>query len=122
MVMEARCRAGGCEKRPHAKGYCRTHYDQVLRSGRIFSAEEERKIRAGKLVPRNDGDRERALVRELRRFEEMYQNVRGIEGRLKWRREIDEIKKEMARLGIIPPLRTAAAGDALGIPVDESAN
>ena len=34
----------------------------------------------------------------------MYRNVIGFEGRLKWRREIVEVKKEMTRLGMPIPM------------------
>ena len=30
----------------------------------------------------------------------MYKNVIGMEGRLKWRKEIEAVRKEMTRLGI----------------------
>ena len=104
MAKETKCAVEGCENRAHAKGYCRKHYGQIWRKGKIYSDEEERQV-AEKLIPRDDTDRMRALERELRRAEMMYQNVIGFEGRLKWRREIDEVKKEMVRLGMpLPPI------------------
>ena len=60
-----------------------------------------------KALPRPDSDRGRALERELRRAQTMYLNVVGVEGRLRWRRELEEVKQEMARLGIAPPARMA---------------
>ena len=102
MAKETKCAVAGCENRSHAKGYCRKHYGQIWRKGKIYSDEEERQV-AEKLIPRDDTDRMRALERELRRAEMMYQNVIGFEGRLKWRREIDEVKKEMVRLGMSLP-------------------
>ena len=102
MAKETRCAVGGCEGRAHARGYCRKHYGQIWRKGKVYSDEEERHV-AEKSTPRDDTDRMRALERELRRAEMMYQNVIGFEGRLKWRREIDEVKKEMVRLGMALP-------------------
>jgi hypothetical protein len=96
----------GCENRVHAKGYCRKHYGQIWRKGKIYTQKDVASAKkSGQKVPhRDDTDRMRALERELRRAEMMYNNVIGFEGRLKWRREIVEVKKEMTRLGMpIPP-------------------
>ena len=101
-VTEAKCSVAGCEKRMHAKGYCRKHYGQIWRTGEIY-ADEDRQMTEEEVAPRNDADRVRALARELERAEEMYRNVVGVEGRLKWRRECEELKKDMVRLGIAPP-------------------
>jgi len=104
MTKESRCAVSGCENRAHAKSYCRKHYGQIWRKGKIYSNEEEQQV-TEKPILRDDTDRMRALERELRRAEMMYQNVIGFEGRLKWRREIDEVKKEMVRLGMpLPPV------------------
>jgi hypothetical protein len=54
-------------------------------------------------VRRDDTDRMRGLERGLARAEMMYRNVVGLEGRLKWRREIAEVKKQMASLGMTVP-------------------
>ena len=107
MIKESKCMVPGCENRVHAKGYCRKHYGQIWRKGKICSQKElkeESKV-LDKPAQRDDTDRMRALERELRRAEMMYQNVIGFEGRLKWRREIDEVKKEMLRLGMPIPER-----------------
>jgi len=99
MAKGAMCGIAGCEYQSHAKGYCRKHYGQIYRKGAIYVAEVIEKP-----PPKNDSDRGRALARELRRAQMMYQNVIGVEGRLRWRRELDEVKKEMGRLGITPPV------------------
>ncbi len=90
----------------HAKGYCRKHYGQIWRKGKIYTHKDivTGKKADGKTTHRDDTDRMRALERELRRAEMMYKNVIGFEGRLKWRREIVEVKKEMTRLGMPIPL------------------
>jgi len=104
MAKEGKCIVAGCGNRAHAKGYCRKHYGQIWRKGKIYSAEEEKMVNE-RFAHRDETDRMRALERELRRAEIMYQNVIGFEGRLKWRREINEVKKEMMRLGMIPQER-----------------
>lgn len=98
MAKQSKCIVPGCDNKAHAKGYCRKHYGQIWRKGKIYTPEEEQ--RAQRSAQRDDSDRMRALERELRRAEMMYKNVVGFEGRLKWRREIDEVKKEMERLGM----------------------
>ncbi len=102
MPRESVCVVAGCDNRAHAKGYCRKHYGQIWRKGKIYS-QDETAVVADKPTPRDDTDRMRALERELRRAETMYQNVIGFEGRLKWRREIEDVKKEMVRLGMDVP-------------------
>jgi len=63
---------------------------------------------AAKLLPRPDTDRIRALERELERAETMYRNVIGVEGRLKWRRELEELRKDWDRLGVARPTPVTA--------------
>ncbi len=52
------------------------------------------------MPPRNETGRLRAMERELQRAEAMYNNVVGMEGKLKWRREIAAITEEIARLSM----------------------
>ncbi len=104
------CRVPGCGNKSHAKGYCRKHYGQIWRRGKIVTEEGAAEdLQDG---PRDETDRMRALERELRRAEMMYSHVVGFEGRLKWRREIDEVKAEMKRLGMIPAEEEAPAASA----------
>lgn len=108
MAKESKCIVPGCTNKAHAKGYCRKHYGQIWRKGKIYSEDEEKRAKE-KTNYRDDTDRMRALERELRRAHMMYRNVIGFEGRLKWRREIDEVKKEMERLGMEPEKIIAAS-------------
>jgi hypothetical protein len=62
----------------------------------------------------DDRDRKRVLERELVRIETMYQNVTGVAGRLKWRREREEVKKAMASLGNDSPAPEAARSLGVG--------
>ena len=109
MAKESKCVVSHCGCRAHSKGYCRKHYGQIWRKGKIAAPEPEEDVLADVADARDDTDRMRALERELRRAEMMYQNVVSFEGRLKWRREIEEIKKEMVRLGMTVPERLPAA-------------
>lgn len=106
MAYESKCMVQGCDNRVHAKGYCRKHYGQIWRKGRIYTQKDIAPVKklGAKPQHRDDTDRMRALERELRRAEMMYKNVIGFEGRLKWRREIVEVKKEMTRLGMPIPV------------------
>ncbi|MDR2390259.1 MAG: hypothetical protein LBE84_01070 [Planctomycetota bacterium] len=108
----SKCTVPGCENRVHAKGYCRKHYGQIWRKGKIYAQNRDggqvEKAAGLKTSNRDDNDRMRALERELRRAEMMYRNVIGFEGRLKWRREIVEVKKEMTRLGMPIPISEPA--------------
>jgi hypothetical protein len=51
----------------------------------------------------DDPERIRALERELKKAEHMYEVVVGFEGRVKWRREMEAVRAELRRLGIKPP-------------------
>lgn len=118
MPRDSVCVVTGCDNRAHAKGYCRKHYGQIWRKGKIYSQDEKVPAIEEKVLPRDDTDRMRALERELRRAETMYQNVIGFEGRLKWRREMEDVKKEMVRLGMeIPESMAIAPSPPLVMPM-----
>ena len=108
MANTSKCVVPDCTNKAHAKGYCRKHYGQIWRKGKIYTSSEENKSNQPRTGNRDDSDRVRALERELGRAEMMYTNVIGFEGRLKWRREIEEVKKEMTRLGITRAAATAS--------------
>ena len=98
-----RCVVPGCDNNSHAKGYCRKHYGQIWRKGKIYTlTNEEEPLQRSSAINRDDADRVRALERELRRARMMYNNVVGVAGRLKWRGEIEEVCKEMKRFGLDP--------------------
>ncbi len=123
MQKNQKCIVEGCNNPVHAKGYCRKHYGQLWRKGRIYSEKDKSLECSGDC----DSDRIRALQRELKRAQTMYNNVIGFDGRIKWRREIDEVKAEMKRLGIEPVVPERPVNDNTDsifgelLPVDESA-
>jgi len=85
----------GCSEPVHARCYCRRHYGQVYRKGTISSIAPERDPARS---ARADADRLRALERELRKAEHMYQVVVGYEGRVKWRREMESVKSAINKI------------------------
>ena len=107
MKRATECKVEGCENPVHSTGYCCKHYSQIRRKGRIYDAEIDATSKKTVAWRRNETDRIRGLERELRRAEAMYNNVVGMEGKLKWRRELTAIKQEMTRLGMpVPPAGT----------------
>jgi hypothetical protein len=49
-------------------------------------------------VRRDDQERLRALERELKRAQQMYDVVVGFQGRIKWRREIEAVQTEIRKI------------------------
>ena len=96
MAKSKKCIVDGCENPAHAKGYCRRHYGQIWRKGRITTDDEASGNQHES--PHDESDRMRALERELRKAQNMYQQVVGFEGRLKWRKEMEAVKEEIERL------------------------
>jgi hypothetical protein len=92
-----RCMVQGCSASVHAKGYCRRHYGQIWRKGEVNPARIEKEEAASR-SSRADMERLRALERELKKAEHMYDVVVGYEGRVKWRREMDAVKAEIMKL------------------------
>jgi len=90
MKRQRSCLVEGCGNEVHAKGYCRKHYGQIWRKGKIYDDPDEIPSRST-----STDDRLRSLQAELRRAEVMYENVYGLESRIKWRREVDQIKREL---------------------------
>ena len=91
------CQVNGCANPVHAKAYCRKHYGQIWRKGEIttdgsWGSQRESYVRA------DDRERLRALERELKKAERMYNMVVGFEGRTRWRREITAVRTEIDRI------------------------
>ena len=96
MAVAGRCMVDGCDSPVHAKGYCRRHYGQIWRKGEISPL--TRPAESTTRSARAEMERLRALERELKKAERMYQVVVGCEGRIKWRREMEAVKTEISRL------------------------
>lgn len=90
------CSVDECDNRAHARGYCRKHYGQIWRKGRITTDADAESAVSRK--SRDDRERLKALERELRRAENMYDMVVGFEGRIKWRREMEAVKAEIRKI------------------------
>jgi len=97
MPKPSRCIVEACPNPSHAKGYCRRHYGQIWRRGMIYndSPREKADIEG---VRRDDQERLRALERELKRAQQMYDVVVGFQGRIKWRREIEAVQTEIRKI------------------------
>ena len=102
MPRSSRCIVEGCNNPAHAKGYCRKHYGQIWRRGEIYN---DARVRANTMsdsgLRRDDRERLRALERELKKAQHMYEVVVGFEGRLKWRREMEAVRAEIKKIEVI---------------------
>ena len=92
-----KCTVNGCSNPIHAKGYCRKHYGQVWRKGEISKNSSWDGVREH-YTRGDDRERLRALERELKKAEDMYNRVVGFEGRTRWRREIAAVQAEIQRI------------------------
>ena len=99
MPKPSRCIVDGCPNPSHAKGYCRRHYGQIWRRGMIYSeTPREQSNENDSHLKRDDQERLRALERELKRAQQMYDVVIGFQGRIKWRRELDAVQSEIRKI------------------------
>ncbi len=95
-----RCAVPGCNSPVHARGYCRRHYSQLWRGRRSGSSDDAKPSPRREHI-HDDPERIRALERELQKAEHMYEVVVGFEGRVKWRREMEAVRTELRRLGVL---------------------
>ena len=111
----AQCIVEGCPNPSHAKGYCRRHYGQIWRRGMIYNDAPREQTTAPESGMRRD-DRLKALERELKKAQQMYEAVVGFQGRIKWRREMEAVQYEIRKLietaEEAPPLEAAPAVEA----------
>lgn len=96
--MEESCIIEECGNPPHAKGYCRRHYGQIWRHGRITNTGKAQQGRFGISTGYTQEAQIRSLERELKRSKQMYEAVVGFAGRMRWRREISIIEADLAKL------------------------
>jgi hypothetical protein len=101
MAKPAQCIVEGCPNPSHAKGYCRRHYGQIWRRGMIYNDAPREQTSAPESGMRRD-DRLKALERELRKAQQMYEVVVGFQGRIKWRREMEAVQHEIRKLTELP--------------------
>ncbi|MEI6232978.1 MAG: hypothetical protein WCT04_07995 [Planctomycetota bacterium] len=97
MPKEACCVVEGCQSLSHAKGYCRRHYGQIWRRGSIYNDTAKETTTAPESGMRRD-DRLRALEREFKKAQQMYDVVVGYHGRIKWRREMEAVQHEIRKI------------------------
>jgi hypothetical protein len=111
MPKPTQCIVEGCPNASHAKGYCRRHYGQIWRRGMIYNDTPREQTSAPESGMRRD-DRLKALERELKKAQQMYEVVVGFQGRIKWRREMEAVQHEIRKItdaegvetnGAVPP-------------------
>ena len=90
------CSVDECKIVAHARGYCRKHYGQIWRKGRVTTDAEAKLV--GQKYRGDARERLKSLVRELERAESMYDMVIGLEGRLKWHRKMEEVKADIRKI------------------------
>ncbi|MDZ7815173.1 MAG: hypothetical protein U5N86_03935 [Planctomycetota bacterium] len=95
------CKVPGCKNQAHARGYCNTHYGQLWRSGKISP-----ELRPRRRSRRNRDDKTAVRIPkeldtlngQLIKAKEHYECVVGFENRIRWRREIKHLQKEIERV------------------------
>lgn len=97
MPKPTHCIVAGCPNESHAKGYCRRHYGQIWRRGMIYNDAPKDQTSAPESGMRRD-DRLKALERELKKAQQMYDVVVGFQGRIKWRREMEAVQHEIRKI------------------------
>lgn len=114
MPKPTQCIVEGCPNASHAKGYCRRHYGQIWRRGMIYNDTPRDQTSAPESGMRRD-DRLKALERELKKAQQMYEVVVGFQGRIKWRREMEAVQYEIRKI-----TEAEEQADAAEIPAAES--
>lgn len=90
MVRKVPCKVPDCDEWAHARGYCRRHYGQVWRNGRVLTkAEEEEQLR----ISSEHNYSLRALRTDYQRAKKYYDCIVGFHGRMRWRNELAEIEQ-----------------------------
>lgn len=92
-----RCVVNHCEHAVHAGGYCRRHYGQVWRNGRIDEPASERNPAA---LPKSE--QLNACQRELAQTRIIYERACGLQRRLELRRQLTELEADLARIKALP--------------------
>jgi hypothetical protein len=123
MPKPTNCIVEGCPNSSHAKGYCRRHYGQIWRRGAIYNDTPREQTSAPESGMRRD-DRLKALERELKKAQQMYEVVVGFQGRIKWRREMEAVQYEIRKLteaegeqSELPPMPAEESGVMAGVDV-----
>jgi len=129
MPKPVNCIVEGCPNPSHAKGYCRRHYGQIWRRGMIYNDTPKDQTTAPESGMRRD-DRLKALERELKKAQQMYEVVVGFQGRIKWRREIEAVQHEIRKLteseaelqdpSEVPPVNPNESGLTAGVKPEGS--
>jgi hypothetical protein len=88
------CSVEGCATLRYAKGLCRKHYNESWRMGHVGRAHDYVNSGYSKQQYETLSSKRRELARAL----EMYNHVYGLESRVKWRKEITELEKDIEKI------------------------
>lgn len=88
------CVVEGCDRPQHSKGYCNRHYLRLWRTGTTEKLKQSRQSLA------ETAYRLRRLKQDLDRAQECYETVVGLANRIRWRKEVDDIKREIERIAM----------------------
>lgn len=83
--MNKLCLVQECQHNIHAKGYCRRHYLQIWKHGKIINKTLDKKSSICKK------QQLKALQKEYERLLELYEAVIGIDGRLRYKNKINKL-------------------------------
>lgn len=97
--MEGTCTVEGCDRSAHAKGYCRRHYGQVWRKGRI-QPDDEKDLKDEEKEAMRSFESNRALLREWRNVKELYERVVGFHGQMRYRQQLLDIERQASIRGL----------------------
>ena len=94
-----KCKVKGCNRPAHAARYCARHYCQVRKYGMV-QLDNLLEIRNKERVwsKTEIKNKLKAMNVHLKQVKVLYDNVVGVDNRIKWRREITSVQQEITRL------------------------
>ena len=85
-----KCYVNGCDRVAHAKGLCKKHYLRMYRTGTVKTSRKSE-------IPE---DYCPSIIHEYNKTKEMYDNVIGLENRIRLRRELKLIEDAANKNGV----------------------
>jgi len=92
MAYKRTCSQADCDNPVYARGFCRKHYNMMWRKGRvgtIYEKIEQSNMTADEIYELN------SIRREIERSKQMYNNVIGLDARVKWRKKITKLEHDL---------------------------
>jgi hypothetical protein len=97
--MEGTCSVEGCGNPAHAKTYCRRHYGQYWRKGRIVP-DDETNLKGEEKEQMQSFESNKAILRQWHHIRKLYELVVGHQGRMRYRKELMELERQAAIRGL----------------------